>query len=68
MTDTHRSLEIDRAEKLGNLLGACDAVVLSFNNPQVFDMADAILRMQVARDAYNDASKALLDDLLRITP
>ena len=60
-SDTVRELEIARAETLGLLLGVVDGVILSLDNPKVFDMVEAIDRLRDARSKYNRATEALID-------
>jgi hypothetical protein len=64
MTATIAALEIERSEKLGDLLGAVDAVILALDNPTVFEVMDAIKSLRQARDAYNRVSSMYLDALL----
>ena len=59
--DPVRDLEIARAEALGMLLSMVDWVILTMDNPKVFDMVEAIDRLRDARSKYNKACMALVD-------
>lgn len=59
--DPVRDLEIARAEALGMLLGMVDGVIMTMDNPKVFDMVEAVDRLRNARAKYNKATSDLIE-------
>lgn len=60
-SDPVRDLEIARAEALGMLLGMVDGVIMTMDNPKVFDIVEAVDRLRSARAKYNKATSDLIE-------